>query len=495
MPAVDGPVPREEVAVLDANAEALGVEVRDLMARAGRAVADLVRQRAPSGPVTILCGKGNNGGDGLVAARHLAEDRAVSLVLAAEPARPLAVEAFEALPEAVTVHRAPELGDDELADRLAEASVLVDALLGAGATGEPRGECGRLVEAQQGPDVFRVSVDVPTGAGTPSAFVPDVTVALEVAKDAGRQADQGEIVTKSIGIPERAFTHTGPGELQLYPAPQATQHKGQGGFVLVVGGGPYAGAPALSAMAAMRAGADLAFVLTPESVAEAVSGFTPNLVARPLEGENLDLHNPKNRTTLNKWLGMVDAVVVGPGLGKMDPVRESVPIVVNRVLDLGLPLTLDADALWAISEDPPSFGGEAVLTPHAGEFNVLTGRAAPDAEQVEARVKVAQNAARDLDATILLKGPTDVVANKQRAKRNPSGSPTMSTGGTGDVLTGIVAALQAKGLSSYDAARIGAYVNGKAGEAATREEHLGTMATDVVDAIPPVLKAHLPDAV
>jgi NAD(P)H-hydrate epimerase len=489
------PMPRQEVPVLDANAEALGVQVRELMANAGQAVAQVVQDEVLEGPAVILCGKGNNGGDGYVAARHLAEHRPVTVVTVADPPdRALAREARQALPSSVDVHASPELDEASLEEVSTGAAVLVDALLGAGATGEPRDEVARLVEAQRETEAYRVSVDVPTGAGTRAAFVPDVTVALGRAKEVPR-ADQGRVLVRDIGIPAKAHTHTGPGEMQLFPLPQRTQHKGQGGFVLVVGGGPYAGAPALSAMAAMRAGADLSVVLTPESVADAVAGFSPNLVARPLEGENLDLDNPKNRTTLNKWLGMVDAVVVGPGLGKMDPVRESVPVVVNRVLDLGLPLVLDADALWAISEDPPSFEGEAVLTPHAGEFNVLTGRAVPGAEEVEGRVKLAREAARDLGATILLKGPTDVIATEQRAKRNETGTATMSTGGTGDVLAGLVAALQAKGADSYEAARVAAYLNGKAGEAATREQHLGMMATDLVDAIPDVLKTHLPDAV
>lgn len=477
--------------MLDRNAEALGVEVRTLMANAGRGVADSVLEHAPDGSVLVLCGTGNNGGDGLVAARHLADERSVEVLVTGDPTTELSLDAFDGLPAAVPVHRSGDLDDDALTELLVGFDVLVDALLGAGARGVPRGEVGRVVGAQLGADTYRVSVDLPTGAGTELAVEADLTVALGAPKQLDPDAVTGQMIVVDIGIPERAYTHTGPGELELYPIPERAQHKGQGGFVLVLGGGPYTGAPALSAMAAMRSGADLAVALVPEPVWSSVSSFSPNLVARPLEGENLDLENPKNRVTLNKWLGMVDAVVVGPGLGKMEPVGESVPIAVERVQELGLPLVADADALWALAEADVHLAGNAVLTPHAGEFRQLTGKAVPGPDDIEGRVKLVQQAAGDLGATLLLKGPTDVIADAERAKRNETGTPAMSHGGTGDVLTGIVAALQAKGLSAFDAARVGAFVSGKAGEAATRQESYGMLATDVVDAVPEVLKAYL----
>ncbi|MDX1612630.1 MAG: NAD(P)H-hydrate dehydratase, partial [Candidatus Thermoplasmatota archaeon] len=338
---------------------------------------------------------------------------------------------------------------------------------------------------------FRVAVDLPTGLGTTMAFQPDLTVALHAPKAGVPTEDLGDQVVVDIGIPEKAWTYTGPGEFCLYPRPDADQHKGQGGFVLVVGGGPYSGAPALAALAAMRTGADLSFVLTPENVWPSVASFTPNIVAHPLEGENLDLENPKNRVDLNKWLGMVDAMVIGPGLGKMGGVKEGVPIAVERALELEIPFVADADALWALAENEIDLHDRAVITPHAKEFEVLTGKAVPEAGDVEGRVTVAQEAAASMRATVLLKGPTDIVAEARKAKRNATGTSSMSHGGTGDVLTGIVAGLLAKGLSPFDAARLGAFISGKAGEVATREKSYGMLATDVVEAIPEVLRAYL----
>ncbi len=490
MPASRETIPLTEVAVLDANAAALGVPTRDLMAQAGLRVAEVVAERGPEGPVVVLVGSGNNGGDGLVAARHLSEERAVTVLLAkGRPETQLAREAFEALPDTVEVHDSRDLDDDELHELIDPAACILDALLGAGISGKPRGEVGRLIQAQAGSQAFRVAVDLPTGVGTGLAFSPDVTISLHAPKAV--DGDLGEAIVVDIGIPEQATTHTGPGEVTLYPRPSRTQHKGQGGFVLIIGGGPYAGAPALAATAAMRTGADLSFVLTPENVWPAVASFSPNLVAHPLEGANLDLQNPKNRVDLNKWLGMVDAMVIGPGLGKMDPVKPSVPIAVERALDLGIPFVADADALWALADRELDLKHHAVLTPHAKEFEMLTGKSVPTSTDVEGRVKVAREAAASLNATVLLKGPTDVIAEAQRAKRNATGSPAMSHGGTGDVLTGIVAGLLGKGLSPFDAARLGAFISGKAGEAAERDKSHGLLATDVVEAIPQVLKTYL----
>lgn len=494
MPTLAEPIPLSEVAVLDHNAEALGVSVRTLMEAAGEAVARMLGDEAPPGPLTILVGPGNNGGDGLVVARHLASSRPTRVVLAAPaPRGALPVGAFDALPKEVTVHRSKDLDEDGLAQALDGSAVLLDALLGAGAWGEPRGEVARVLQAQAGLEAWRASVDAPTGAGTSHAFVPDLTVALQAPKQLPDRAEAGRVVTVDIGIPERAWTHTGPGELlALYPRPGRDQHKGQGGFVLVVGGGPYSGAPALSATAAMRAGADLSVVLCPENVWQTVASFSPNIVARPLQGPDLDLHLPANRVELNKWLGMVDAVVIGPGLGKMGPIRQSVPVAVERIRELGLPFVADADALWALSGRDLDLKGRAVLTPHAKEFEVLTGKAVPPPDDVEGRVEVARGAARRLNATILLKGPVDVIASPDRVKRNATGTPAMSHGGTGDVLCGLVGALLAKGMAPFDAARLGAWLSGKAGERAARRMSYGLLATDVLDAVPHVLATHFP---
>jgi NAD(P)H-hydrate epimerase len=481
-------IPLREVPVLDGNAEGLGVSTRTLMENAGTAVAEAVAERDPGG-VAVLAGPGNNGGDGLVAARTLADGTDVTVLT---PARETGIktrltrEAFDDLPEAVDV----ELDRTALdADDLAGFDVLVDALLGAGLEGDLRDPYRGYVEAANEAEGWTVSVDTPTGLGTDLQVEPDATVTFHDRKEGMTAGNSGEIRVADVGVPERAETHTGPGEFALYPEAPRDQHKGQGGFVLVIGGGPYHGAPALCGLAAMRSGADLSIVLTPERAASAVEATSPNLVVRHLKGDDLDFEEPQNRVTLNLWLKKADSVVVGPGLGRFNVTKQSIHHTVERARESGIPTVVDADALWAMGEHLEMLGERCVVTPHAAEYEELTGRQAPAGP--DSRADLARKFASKTGATLLFKGPTDVVANADRVKRNDAGTPAMSTGGTGDVLAGVVGALLAKGLDPFDAARLGAYATGRAGEEAFEAASYGLLASDVVDEIPRLLRQHL----
>lgn len=488
-------LPLREISVLDRNAEAIGVTTRTLMEHAGEAVARHVRERSPDGPVVVLSGAGNNGGDGLVAARHLTEGAGeaeveVAVATPVEAGRfktRLAHRAYQDLPGSVELHQG---ADGPVAqDLLGDAAVAVDALLGAGIRGEPRGTYGEMVHALNDTPAHVVSVDVPTGLGTGLAVEPDATVTFHDVKEGMSEGNSGTIHVADIGIPTRAVTHTGPGELELYPRPDAAQHKGQGGFVLVIGGGPYHGAPVLCGLAAMRTGADLSIVLTPEKAAPAVQASSPNLVVRSLRGEDLDFEDPQNRVTLNLWMEKADSVVIGPGLGRFNVTKQSIHHAVERASRSSTPLVVDADALWAMGDHPELLGSHVVVTPHANEFRELTGETAPS--DPEARGELAAGFSRDTGATVLFKGPVDVVARGDGLRYNDTGTPAMSVGGTGDVLAGCVGALLAKGLDPFAAARVAAYLSGRAGEHAFREIGYGLLASDVVDAVPAVLQEHL----
>jgi NAD(P)H-hydrate epimerase len=275
-------LPPSEVRVLDANAAALGVPTATLMERAGKAVAEEALAMG-KGPVLVLVGAGNNGGDGLVAARHLATKRRVAVALAVPRAKlhGLPAKQLQRLRGARVV---AEPDDRALVKLLDGAELVIDALLGAGLQGNLRDPYRHWVQLANERAKRVLSVDVPTGLGTDLAIEPEATVTFHEAKEGMDAGNSGRIVVKDIGIPAKASTHTGPGELLLYPIPKPTQHKGQGGVVLVIGGGPYTGAPALTAMAALRAGANLAVVLTPARAADVVAGYSPNLFVRALNG-------------------------------------------------------------------------------------------------------------------------------------------------------------------------------------------------------------------
>lgn len=480
--------------MLDRNAVACGVDLATLVENAGRAVAEHVRALAQGHPVLVLAGPGNNGADGLAAARLLAKEGVPVRVLTpvdrgawkTEDARRQA----GALPREVPLVHAADAS--AVRDEAERAAVVVDALLGAGVSGRLREPYASWIEALASHSAKVVSVDVPTGFGTPTTFTPAHTVTFHDAKEGMTPASCGRVHVAPIGIPEEASRYTGPGEYDLYPQGRWDQHKGEGGIVLVIGGGPYTGAPAVAGLAALRAGADLAIVLTPERAWQAIAGYSPNLVVRPLKGDELNLDDPSNRVTFNSWIKKARSVVLGPGLGLFAQTQRSVHHALERAAKEGVPVVVDADALTALTERRDLLTPRTVLTPHAKEFQNLTHRELP--REVEKRAQAAQEAARAYGGTWLVKGPVDVVTDGERLKLNATGHPAMSVGGTGDALAGVVGALLAKGMAPFDAARVAARLTGEAGELAAAQKSWGLLATDVVDAIPQVLVRSLPKA-
>jgi NAD(P)H-hydrate epimerase len=209
--------------------------------------------------------------------------------------------------------------------------------------------------------------------------------------------------------------------------------------------------------------------------------MSPDLITLKLKGDHL---NPTNVTTLMPYLEMVDAVAMGPGLGLDAETREFVNTCVKAVETAGKPLLLDADGLKAFAEFKRPLKVPLVLTPHAGEYAILTGRKLP--ESIEERVAEVQKTAAELDAVILLKGQVDIVCDGGRVKLNFTGNPGMTVGGTGDVLSGIVGALLAQKTDAFEAAVAGAFVNGAAGDFVAADIGYHLVATDLLDWIPRV---------
>ncbi|HEV8361849.1 MAG TPA: NAD(P)H-hydrate dehydratase [Candidatus Thermoplasmatota archaeon] len=480
-------IPASEARILDRNAEALGVSTATLMEHAGKAVAEEARTMG-KGPYLVLVGPGNNGGDGAVAARHLAKRGRVVVALAV-PRKEVKGERLQrqlAKLAGVKVIAAPDAS--QLVKLIDPSGLVIDALLGTGLSGQLREPYRTWVRVVNERAKAVLSVDVPTGLGTDAAIEPDATVALHDTKEGQSEANSGRIVVRDIGIPPRAATHTGPGELLLYPIPRATQHKGQGGVVLVVGGGPYTGAPALAAMAALRAGADLAVVLTPGRAAEAIQGYSPNLIVRHLNGYDVDLEHPDNLAMLDEFLPRTTAVVVGNGMGRADRALRSVGLLLQRLAREEMPVLLDADALHAVGREQLTPGPRTIVTPHAGEFRAMVGEEPADEDEPDKRAEQARAASQRLGSVVLLKGHESVITDGSRVKFNSTGNPAMSHGGSGDVLAGVAGALLGKGLQPFDAARLGAWMTGRAGDLAFEEQRFGLLATDIIDALPAVMR-------
>ncbi|OGS48872.1 MAG: hypothetical protein A3K68_07065 [Euryarchaeota archaeon RBG_16_68_13] len=473
-----------EMRVLDRNAQHFGVPILELMESAGKAVAEVARRDfgASGKRVLVVCGTGNNGGDGLVAARHLSRDAKVEILLARPPDQFATEEARVNFRRLGNVPVSEGLVASEEAMR--DVDLIIDALLGIGVEGALREPYATLIQEMNRSGKPILSVDVPSGIGTDVAVKPAATVALHAIKEGCTEANAGTLRVADIGIPPRIAHSIGPGEFVLYPLPRAESHKGQNGNVLIVSGGPFTGAPALVAFGAQGVGADLVHIATPLVASQVVASFSPSFIVHALGGTHL-LHADVEHVL---QLGSkADVLAIGPGLGDAKDTLESVREILTKT---EIPFVVDADAIKAVAEDPSCLQGKrGVVTPHSREFLRLTGTALPDA--LERRADAVREAAKTLGVTVLLKGHVDIVSDGQRTKYNYTGNPGMTVGGTGDVLCGVVAGLVSKGTAPFDAARLGAFVNGAAGDLAFKVKSYGLTAMDVAENVGRVLAEYL----
>jgi len=467
------------MAVVDANAAALGVPRKQLMESSGNAVARAIRERAdPGDAVVLVCGRGNNGGDAFVAARFLSSyDVTVHLLGRGETiATDIARENWEAL-------EAAEIDAREVRDSaslsLGDPDVVVDAMLGTGVTGALREPEATAAAAINGTDATVVAVDVPsgvdadTGESAGPAVHADHVVTFHDAKP-GLEAVDATVTVADIGVPDAAELFVERGDL-LRLSRDPAGHKGDFGEVLVVGGGPYAGAPALSAQAALRAGADLAYVACPGAVADEVQGYSENLIVDALPD---DRFAPAHVDGLLADAAGADCVVLGPGLGDHDETLKAVRAFLKGFDGTAV---VDADALQVV----PAVDTDATLlcTPHQGELRAMGGETADDWRE---RADLVSAFADRLDATLLVKGAFDVVADGETTRVNRTGNPGMTVGGTGDVLAGVSGALACV-LDPVEAAAVAAYANGRAGDVVVEERGYGLTATDLLEAVPRAL--------
>ena len=446
--------------VMDANAEALGVSVTELMGNAGKAVAGFIEKRYPNRSVLFVCGPGNNGGDGFAAA-SLMDPKLASVALLKKPSEIHTDAAWHYYSEL----RCPII-DYSKAD-LGAYDVVVDCALGTGMRGNVREPYRSFIVGTTGLHTV-VSVDVPSGLGSDVSVHPVATVTFHDLKEGMSRENSGEIAIADIGIPAEAVDATGPGDILRYPIPGTGSHKGQNGRLMIVAGGPYFGAPIMSSMSALRTGADIVRLYTPESIFDTVAGTNPVLMVTKLPGDRLTTESVEFLLSESE---NYDAVLIGPGLGT-DP--DTMDAVRSFVSSCEVPMVIDADGITAVVG--MEFKGNVVLTPHHNEFRRLGGTCCPN------------ELAEKLGAVVLLKGATDEISDGRRTRLNRTGTPAMTGAGTGDVLAGATAALLSKGMTPFDSACLGAYICGKAGEYAFEDKSYGLIATDVIDEIPHVLR-------
>jgi len=487
-----------EMRIVDRNSDALGVSTLLLMENAGRSVAEVVEEvlgGCRGRRVVVFAGAGGKAGDGITAARHLASRGAhVVLYMLTHPKRieheatRIQYEAIEKMDLSVDIRVVRDFSD--LPQSLDGFDAVVDALLGIGIRGRVRSLYARAIElinSFRGPVI---AIDVPSGIDPDTGEVlgtavrATITVTLHKAKPGLLKARDyvGQLRVVSIGIPPEAEMYVGPGDVEYRIRPRPLKaHKGVGGRILVIGGShTFTGAPALAALAALRTGADLAYVAAPERVADVVASYSPNIIAIRLRGA--DILMPEHLDQVTPWIERSDAIVIGPGLGLDPRTFEAVYRIVEKARELGKKMVIDADALKALAERRELLGKDMVVTPHAGEFRKLFGISVE--ESIDGRIRAAVEAAKRFNTVVLLKGWLDVVSDGERYRLNKVHVQSMSVGGTGDVLSGIVAELMARGLSPFDAACVGAFINGLAGCIAYAELGDHITATDIIERIP-----------
>jgi NAD(P)H-hydrate epimerase len=500
-----------EIKVLDKNSEYYGVPTKQLMENAGKAVANYVvkKLKPRNKKILIMCGTGNNGGDGFVAARYLAQKYNTSVFLTGkerEIKTDISKNNFQKLKKHnIKIYDITSLKKIDYI--LLEKHVLIDAMLGIGLTGKLKEPYHTIVKKINNlHDKKIISIDIPTGFGTNTAIKPDVTITFHDIKNGMNKKNSGDIEIVDIGIPRKAVEYVGPGELSVYcPRSKKESHKGDNGRVLVVGGGPYIGAPALAGLAALRTGADLVYIAAPKRPARAITSFSPLVIKPKRLAKDLAVVSPnlivkelthEEKLTLNdvniidKFIKKIDTVVIGPGLGSDQSTKQAVKKIIIKSISDKKSMLIDADAIQVVGANPSILkNSQTVITPHAGEFKELTG--VKLLNNLNERKKNVEKWAGKLGVTILLKGPIDVISNGRDTKLNDTHNPGMTVGGTGDVLSGITGALLSKGLEPFNAARTAAFINGTAGNATFKKRSYGLIATDIIEEIPGVLKKYL----
>ena len=492
----------QEMAAIDENSHYLGIPPSVLMENAGANAAKTISElyELKNKTTVVVCGTGNNGGDGLVIARHLSNMGAIVKVALLGRSADIRTEeakrnwdvlsAMDVDVEKISIQDTSEI---ELLQKWIQSShVLIDAILGTGVKGQLRRRILRVVTLLNESARPIVAIDTPTGLDPSSgdirgaAVKAAATITFHKTKEGfrGREEFTGKVIVKDIGIPIEAELLTGPGDVRRVVKPRNPYgHKGTFGYLLVIGGSTvYSGAPALAALASLRCGVGLSIIVSPKATASTIRSYSPNLIVHSLDHDNIC---PEDLPKIAAILEKCDAVVLGPGIG-LDPTTvAAIPKIIATSNAMTKPMLIDADALRAL--DHISFENtKTVLTPHAAEFKSMAG-VEPSLNWKE-RVGICIEFARNRSCVLLLKGHETVVTNGRQLKLNKTGNPGLATAGSGDVLSGIIGALLAQGSDPFLAASAGAFIHGIAGDLAVESKGFHLLASDIINEIPSVLQ-------
>lgn len=496
--------------------ETFGLPGRVLMENAGRGAVRAIFQTWPdiyTRSVAVIAGKGNNGGDGFVIARYLAQhgvDVSVYLLSSRDRLKGDAAANFKHLETlGITVtEMADELTFSRYKEQIAGCGLLVDAILGTGLDSEVRGYFRNIIDFINHVQSPVFSVDIPSGLHSETAIPcgicikADATATFAFAKIGHMLlpgADYtGKLFIIDIGIPPHIVRSARPGHqlltaawiLSLMPARSSRSHKGQTGHVLVAAGSTgKTGAAIMTAAAAMRAGAGLVTLAIPESINDVVETRALEVMTRPMAESEKGILGKNNTEDLISLLSDKACLALGPGLGTADTTRI---LVSDLIQHSPVPVVLDADGLNNLASNTGMLQkrrSEIILTPHPGEMSRLTGIST--AEIQADRVAAARNFARTHKVHLVLKGARTVIAHPGgQVHVNPTGNSGMASGGMGDVLTGMIAGFLAQGVLPENACHLGVYLHGAAADMLAQSRGpFGYLAGEVMDHLPDTINA------
>lgn len=502
--------PKQMRAIDDAAINGMGMPSLVLMEKAGASVAEAVKLLDP-GLTVVLVGKGNNGGDGLVAARVLADSGFAVYAVLFGDADGLSGDAKVNYDLALQYPLELWSYDGDLSSLgglISSADVVVDALLGTGASGGLRGDFADAAQLLTENDAFVIAVDVPSGIDAAGGAVESaavnaaVTVTMGLPKSGMLQYPArgfaGEIIVADIGFPrhlidgleyvpggeEMGYTAqvTALGDIiELLPEPVLNAHKGsQGKGLIVAGSAGMSGAAVLAATSALRSGLGLCYAAIPSYIDDQFKANAVEAISIPLPDDGGFL-TATSLEGITPFVEMNDVFCIGPGLGRNPATAE---LLIELIARIDKPAIIDADGLYHLGLEGLKNIGDGIITPHPGEMANLYGVSPADVEND--RIGYARRAAADTGLAVILKGYLSVIAAEGEAVYlNPTGNPGMATAGSGDVLSGVLLALLAGGLPPFETALLGAYLHGLAGDLAADEKgEASLIAGDILERLP-----------
>ncbi len=490
--------------IIEEQAEKLfGLTTDLLMERAGQAVAEEAKRMLPGfGNVLIVCGKGNNGGDGFVAARLLkASGYAITVFsLARRDAFPIAAQrAFDSLPEDIDLITEPDL--DLLDEALIEADLVIDAIFGFSLKGAVRGAASEVIDRINVSGKMVLSVDMPSGLEADTGKVygsgiwADITVTFTAPKvgmllHPGIERT-GEYIVADIGIPQNLIDEQSGFRVldrvdvfDLFPAREVDAYKNTVGRVLVIAGSrDMAGAAVLVARGAYKIGAGLVVFAPPAGIAPVLHSALIEAIVRPQAETEAGTLCVDAYDSLIELSAQYDIIAIGPGLTANSQTAE---VVRKLIVDIEKPMVIDADALNAVADHVEMLSvrrAETVITPHPGEMARLFKVSTQDI--LDDPIGFSKRASQEFGVVAVLKGAVTITSGYDESTLNTTGNPGLATAGTGDVLTGFIAGLMGQGLHAYDAASVAVYLHGLSADIAVEDiSEYCLMASDVIDYLP-----------